>query len=183
MAHFERRCAGQPLIHPITKLPLERIKVCGGVLLTADTSYLLHRGNRPTSLHGHCKACHRAWLAKRTTLLHAAIGDKAFTIQMAFKRAEMKDRKRGIKCPVPPKLPGEEDWGRAVRVASSIPDVCPVFGIMLTWANTEQLSNSASFEHHPDGTWAFISWRANRILLDASSDELAACADYRKQHE
>lgn len=63
-----------------------------------------------------------------------------------------------------------------------MPDVCPVFGLPLTWSGAERTWSSPSLDridsrigYVPGNVWV-ISWRANAIKSDATPRELRAVA-------
>lgn len=75
---------------------------------------------------------------------------------------------------------------------SSLPDIpaiCPVLGIPITALNSRRSDDSISIDRvdsqkgYVDGNLMWISWRANRIKADASSDELRLIADYIDKHK
>lgn len=62
--------------------------------------------------------------------------------------------------------------------------ICPVFGMPLSLTNTRKKDNSLSIDRidndygYVPGNIAVMSWRANRLKLDASLEELEAVLKY-----
>lgn len=69
-----------------------------------------------------------------------------------------------------------------------LPTHCPVFGIELSYLNSQQENNSATLDRvnnargYVPGNVIIVSWRANNLKSDATIDELRAIVSFYDKH-
>lgn len=119
---------------------------------------------------------HRVWASKNTD--HLRSYSKKWRENNPVKKVLFSVKAGAKKRGIPFAL--TEDDLRAVWV-----EVCPVFGIQLT-ANSKRENNSLSVDRidnsvgYVPGNICVMSWRANRLKVDATVQELELLVNYMK---
>ncbi len=81
-------------------------------------------------------------------------------------------------------IPKDIKWEIFEHLKDDIPETCPILNKPLTWGNCEDREWSLSIDRidstkgYEVGNIHLISWRANRIKNDGTSEEHRSIADY-----